>query len=208
MALLGATARHGDFPDAVYRKRADGSWLIQSLADLFDPSLPAEPALQTELVAALERHVESRQPTVVMTCAAAGGHVDHRHVLDAVSALADRHDFDLVLWEDLPYAFGKEPTPPRREVHLLPVVLPEEAWEKKYECLQAYRSQLRMLWGDGDWRTEFDSHARLRGDGLPVEALWTEVVPADSAGESPGLTPVNKRRRRRARSDARAFRRR
>jgi LmbE family N-acetylglucosaminyl deacetylase len=203
MALLGATASHRCFPDAVYRKRADGSWLIRSLADLFDSSLPAEPALQTELVADLERLVQRRQPTVVMTCAAMGGHVDHRHVLDAVSSLAGRHDFELVLWEDLPYAFDKEPAPPRPEVHLLPVVLPEEAWETKYECLEAYRSQLRMLWGEGDWRTQFESHARARGHGFPVEALWDAASFAKSAGRSPSLPSTRMPRVRRAAADPR-----
>ncbi len=194
MALLGAKARHGRFADAVYRKRSDGSWLIQSLTDLFAPSLPPEPALQTELVADLERHVQRQQPTVVMTCAAMGGHVDHRHVLDAVSTLAHRHDFDVVLWEDLPYAFGKELTPPRPNVHWLPVALPEEAWDKKYQCMHAYRSQLRMFWGDCDWRSEFDSHARARGDDVRVEALWVAAVPSDDGPSLPsGTTPRVKR---------------
>jgi LmbE family N-acetylglucosaminyl deacetylase len=196
MALLGATAQHGRFPDAVYRKRTDGSWLIQSLTDLFEPSLPPEPALETELVADLELHVQRQQPTLVMTCAAAGGHVDHRYVRDGVLVVASRHDFDLVLWEDLPYAFDKEPTPPSPELHLLPVALPKEAWAKKYACLQAYRSQLRMLWGAGDWRREFESHARARGDGGRVEALWV-ALPGDSADDRVGTAPAELRRRAR-----------
>jgi hypothetical protein len=105
-----------------------------------------------------------------VTCAAVGGHVDHRltraAVRNAVSATMTR----TLLWEDLPYAINRPPattTPP-----LIWTTSPE-AWQRKWRAIACYPTQVRMLWpADTDWAGELFTHAKTRGDGTPTELMF------------------------------------
>lgn len=108
----------------------------------------------------------------MLTCAAIGGHVDHRLTREAVTAATSRAGAPMLLWEDLPHAMRRPDDAIHgrpRPHHPTPV-----AWERKWAAIPCYRSQIAMLWPNGaDWRSELSAHAVIRGGGFrPAEMLW------------------------------------
>lgn len=156
LALLGARAVHWDFLDAIYRRRGDG-WLIEQLGSHLDAATVFEPELTDEIAAALRALVRSLRPSAVWTCAAIGDHVDHRAVLAASRAAGAAEDVALHLWEDLPYAIGR----PAPSIGATLVAQPADL-ASKLDAIACYGSQLRMLFGEADWRMQLTEHARAR----------------------------------------------
>lgn len=168
---LGVTAHHHGFLDAIYRRSPVGGWLCHDARSVFG-ELPVEPELRRELTAAVARLLSAHQPALVLTCAAIGGHVDHRLTREAVEAAASRTRTRLLLWEDLPHVMRR----PDETVHGRPKPHhpTSTAWDRKWAAIPCYRSQLPMLWRDGrDWRSELAAYAVNRGGGFrPAEMLW------------------------------------
>jgi LmbE family N-acetylglucosaminyl deacetylase len=186
MARLGVRARHGDFPDVIYRRYPDGSWLV---GDDGNPGREPEERLAARVRRWLREAIALLQPGSLLTCAAVGDHVDHRLTRD-VALLAGREAGIAVrLWEDLPYAIWHDPLsagPPdagRPGVTIPPgavrtvEVSGDEAWRAKYEAVAAYASQLRMLWPTGNFCADLDAHATKRAAGHCLagrgEVFWT-----------------------------------
>lgn len=175
-AELGTIARHGRFPDSIYRTRPDGSWLVGN--DPTDEPDGDEPELHRSVVAAIGLLISELRPKVVLTCAALGGHVDHVRTRDAVlDAVSHQPGVRLQLWEDLPYGLwagpGGQPSAlPHDAVPGEPfaVEVAEEAREAKYRAIACYRSQHRMLWDDDpDYRARLGRHDAANGGG---ERFW------------------------------------
>jgi LmbE family N-acetylglucosaminyl deacetylase len=166
LAAVSAEALHLGFLDAVYRRHGDG-WLCGSHDSMMSNDLPAEPALAEEIERALRRVIAELSPLRILTCAAIGGHVDHRITRTAaLSAVASRQAF---LWEDLPYAFD---LPPRRAVvNSLPA--PSKAHMlAKLTAIGCYGSQLHMLWPGQDWESLLIEQAAVREPSGCFEAIW------------------------------------
>jgi LmbE family N-acetylglucosaminyl deacetylase len=170
VAELGASSRSADFLDSIYRLRADGSWLCGSGQDMFALDLSPEPALRSDLIEFVDRTCELLDPDVLLTCAAVGGHVDHRHTRTAVQAVARRRHVKTFLWEDLPYAIGVPRCEPGTGLRRVECPVGRDDWSAKVKGVSAYASQLRMLWPDSDWRADLERHA-ISGI-QPVEVLW------------------------------------
>lgn len=169
--MLGVTPHHHPLLDAIYRRRPTGGWLCTDTRSAF-AALPDEPALRTRLTDTITELLTVKRPSLVLTCAAVGGHVDHRLTREAVTASATLTGLRLLLWEDLPHAMRR----PDGNVHgrPLPHHATPTAWEHKWAAIARYQSQVRMLWPNGrDWRSELAAHGVTRGGGFrPAEMLW------------------------------------
>lgn len=171
VAAIGATHRHLPFLDALYRRRGD-DWLCTWLGAHFDPNLPAEPELAAEVTDGLRALLDDLRPAAVWTCAAIGGHVDHRLTLTTATAACQAHGVDLSVWEDLPYAIGQPATVSAGQV--TPVPIGPSELDQKLAGVACYQSQLDVLFPDEpDWRSAFDGHTRARvASHGAAELLW------------------------------------
>lgn len=174
LAILGARARHAGFLDAIYRTGPDGDWLCRPGRDMFVPEPTAEPELSAALLGHLEQVAAEQRPKLVLTCAAVGGHLDHRLARDAAVRVGRTLGVTTLLWEDLPYAVGRRTGPaPGRPV---PWSVDRASWLDKCMAIAQYRSQLGMLWPDGGWQRELQAHA-LSWDGEHrVELFWARPI--------------------------------
>ena len=168
--LLGARPLHGTFLDALYR-RVGSDWLCTWLGEHLQPELAHEPELERAVSDEIGDLIGELRPDLVWTCAALGHHVDHRLVRAAATSACARTATELALWEDLPYALGAE-AGSLEHVHRR-VELAGDL-DAKLLALGAYRSQLRMLFGDSrDWRGALRDHARRRRSEHQVtELIW------------------------------------
>lgn len=140
--ILGVSARHFDFLDAIYRRGADGEPLYPQ--DISVEPLPADAGLPAEMAEALAMRL---LPDDILVCQLAiGGHVDHLLVRAAAEQLGRPLWYDA----DIPYLLNhpeelapltaglEETVEPVAEGALGP-------WEK---AIRAYDSQLSTVFDD------------------------------------------------------------
>lgn len=140
--ILGASVVHFDFPDAVYRRSAEGEWLYPQ-----DVSVTPHPG-DASLPAAIADTVALRLlPDDILVCQLAiGGHVDHLLARAAADLLGRPLWYDA----DLPYLFNHPDDLEPHTAAMSAVVNPvsEEglaAWER---AILAYTSQLSTVFED------------------------------------------------------------
>lgn len=185
--FVGASVVFVNLPDAVFRG-------YEGDAGLMGLPRPDDPPPTDELRAALAR----LSPEALYLPLAVGGHVDHRQVRRAGTALLaepgspyrDRTRF----YEDFPYALttGFERVE-RLDAEFLPslpagvTLTPEyveidEMLDRKLAGLRAYESQLgRLFGGDNPMASDVREQARRVGDtgGVgPSERYWRVTIPA------------------------------
>lgn len=163
LAHLGVALRHEDFHDAVYRRSPSGDWLIGAGDSLVDAA--AEPELHRTLVAHVGELIRLSGADKVLTCAAIGGHIDHRHARDAVLA-ATGPGVAVELWEDLPYGAWSGAPPPSTGTTLGPPAARPAgpaSWSAKWKAVECYASQLELLSSGGDVRRLLDVRAQVLG---------------------------------------------
>ena len=191
LACLGLHHRHENFPDAIYRRLPDGSWLVTRERPPWYSEERAEPGLSAALTAAVRAAIEAIAPQLVLTGAGIGNHADHVLTRDAVLAAVGGTEISLDLWEDLPYGLTSRRIPPPPGAVPVGARLTENAtesiWALKYQAIDCYASQQSMLWGDRDFRRDLRRHeAALAGRGPQgrAEAFWrVGRVPASPAGQ-------------------------
>ena len=179
-ATLGATSDNLPFLDAIYR--ADH---YASDASLFGNPVPAEANLPAWVVSAMTLDGPPDPRVRVYAPLAVGGHVDHRHGFAVGAALA-RAGWDVLFYEDLPYALRDGALETRRTA-LGDALAPEPAavvdvaatWDAKLAAILAYRSQLEAVFryaDAGSSPAEIDAvmsaYARRVGAGAPAERFW------------------------------------
>ncbi|MER6668108.1 PIG-L family deacetylase [Amycolatopsis japonica] len=192
---LGVEHLHGRFLDTIYRKLPDGGWLadhveggqklaINEKAPDRDQDLVAE--IKDEIKALIEEH----EPTLLVTCAAVGGHPDHETARDAALLAAHETNVPARLWEDLPYAVFRPGAVELPQGFRLgsPEFTPveDEARARKFRSVEYYPSQLAMLNGrDKNLFERLETHARKTApDGGYGETTWP-VVTADESTAAP-----------------------
>lgn len=174
MSILGASPHYLHYLDAIYRRNPDGEWLCQHRRQMFELPVAREQSLVTDVAVSLAELAARVQPDLVLTCAGFGNHIDHAVARKAAELWAAREGVQLLIWEDLPYAFSQKPgiSWPGRPIPSMP---PSEAWQRKWDAIRAYPSQISMLWpSEQTWQDKFAWHARKLGRGRPAELLWAK----------------------------------
>lgn len=171
----------GPFLDAIYRRDAQGGWVIDD-ENPMDHHADDEEDLVAEITAELVRVIGECAADRVVTCAAVGNHVDHRRTRDSVLAAVARTGSPLLFWDDFPYLAwpGADFLPPAPAgVHVSErraVVVDDEDWAVKLRAVGAYASQIAMLESGGQTMSEqYAADRKNRGEGLGVDG-WFETV--------------------------------
>ncbi|MER5987549.1 PIG-L family deacetylase [Streptomyces sp. NPDC001787] len=183
---LGVDHRHGRFLEAIYRKSPDGQWLADNVPGrqkvaISRQSPQGDSDLFSAVKADIETVVDECTPTLIVTCAAANGHIDNEIARDAALFVAREQRIPVRLWEDLPHAiFGLGPVELPRGFRLGPPdfsSVKTEARARKFEALKRYPSQMSMLNGpEKDLFAQLEKHARENSPhGGYGEKTW-EVV--------------------------------
>ena len=111
---MGARPLYYDLPDCIYRRLADGSFLVNGEDDLWQPLHPQEAETAAALTGWLKANLAPGDQLVSpMTL---GSHVDHhlvRAAAEAVFTSAGAPDCQLAYYADYPYAV-REPDALRR----------------------------------------------------------------------------------------------
>jgi LmbE family N-acetylglucosaminyl deacetylase len=183
---LGAEAVHGDFLDAIYRTDPVGRWIVGAGSVPTEHVASDEAELTSRLCEAVRALIVSLEPSLLLTCASVGDHVDHIHTCDAVRAAAAATGVGLRLWTDLPYARVlarslPEPLQARIGAHSpQPYPLSDHAWQAKLHAVGEYASQHAMFWpGVTDIDHVMHEQAATLGSAFgcagPCEVLWAPV---------------------------------
>lgn len=169
VAEIGADPLHLPFLDAIYR-RSRGRWLCDRPGALFAATGPYEPQLWSDVGDRLAGLLDDLDPAVVLTCAAVGGHVDHRLVRSVTRAVCSARRTPLLLWEDLPYGLDSQPG---GEPVSLGLALSSAHIERKLRAIAHYPSQLGVLGGGATpWPQRLIHHHRQREARGAAELLW------------------------------------
>ena len=137
-AILGATTRHFDFLDCVYRQGSNGEWLYSEIA------VPPH-AEDAELPSQIAEAISARfNPDDVLVCQlAVGSHVDHVLVRQAAELLGKPLRYDI----DVPYIFYKpeelEPKSAGMKESVHPIT--ESGLKSWQEAVLEYKSQISTL---------------------------------------------------------------
>jgi LmbE family N-acetylglucosaminyl deacetylase len=155
LRLLGATAHHLDYPDAVYRASANGEWLYNREQTLWEEVHPDDPLGKNGLIL-LAEHVADLIPQAVAPIVYAplglGHHVDHQ-IVHAVARQLLSGATRMAFYEDYPY--GEKPgaleaallAAGAQEWRVEIVALDAADITAKIAALAYYRTQLDGLFG-------------------------------------------------------------
>lgn len=137
-AHVGATVRHFDFLDCIYRRAPDGEWLY---SDITTPPRPEDAGIPAQIAGTISAHL---QPDDVLVCQlSVGSHVDHVLVRQGAELQGHSLRYDI----DVPYIFYKpeeldsKSTGMKRSV----ISITSEGLQTWKEAVLAYKSQLPVL---------------------------------------------------------------
>lgn len=166
---LGSSVRRQPFDwlDAIYRDSR-----YKSDDELFGPLLEGEDDLSEEI--ALRIAAIGKGPIYVPL--AVGNHVDHQLAFAAGKKLA-QVGRTVYAYADMPYALNRRTLTARLGLlGALPsftVTISEDDFERKWEAIQCYPSQLRMLFRDMPQpRQRFRQFMSEAGNGSLAERFW------------------------------------
>ena len=136
--ILGATTRHFDFLDCVYRRDSNGEWLY---SEIFVPPHEADEGLPSQIAESISTRLH---PDDVLVCQlAVGSHVDHVLVRQAAELLGKPLRYDI----DVPYIFYKPQELAPKSAGMKESVHPvtETGLKSWKEAVLEYRSQIPTL---------------------------------------------------------------
>jgi len=178
-ARIGATVRHLDFFDAIYRSDPNKDGIrYPSIESLYNSPSRLDDSLLLELGECLRAMFIELVPRAVYSPAAVGSHVDHVLAKRSVHlALADIEEMiqkpDLYLYEDLPYSARSGSLVEFPNLLSSTPTLSRDAKRRKVEAIKEYRSQLDMLWPSGRIDEELTRHSnRLAPEVAYTERFW------------------------------------
>jgi LmbE family N-acetylglucosaminyl deacetylase len=165
-ARLGVPLAYGDALEAPYRRDPHGQWLYADLPAIFGTRHPADEALLTQLLDTIRGHIPPRQTRLYVPLGI-GQHVDHL-LLCEVGQVLQRQGYDVMWYEDFPYALQKAAYQHRLAAlaHLQATIvsLSEAALLAKIEAFSYYRSQIPMLFTSyANMPVEFIAYAKAVG---------------------------------------------
>jgi LmbE family N-acetylglucosaminyl deacetylase len=137
-AVVGATVRHFDFLDCIYRRKPNGEWLYSEISI---PPYPEDEGLPQQIANAIFPHLEPDD--VLVAQLSVGSHVDHVLVRQAAELLGRPLLYDI----DVPYIFYKPQEFAPKSAGMTEATYPiTEAglgiWQ---EAILEYKSQLPVL---------------------------------------------------------------
>ena len=137
-AILGASVRHFDFLDCIYRRGADGEWLY---SDVFTTPHPEDAQIPGQIAAKINAHLQTDD---VLVCQlSVGSHVDHVLVRQGAELLERPLRYDI----DVPYIFYKpeELSPKSTGMEESIHAVSEAGLTSWKEAVLEYKSQLPVL---------------------------------------------------------------
>ena len=166
---LGATTRHFDIPDCVYRRLPGGEPVVTEDQGMFAPIHPQEIYLVDQVYRLLKSSLPGEARLVCpMTV---GGHMDHLIVRAAAERLGPR----LLYYADYPYA-AQHPQELATAVvsfardYSLPVSAAGlQAWQ---DSVAAYHSQISTFWAG---RTKLDGEVKAYWQDGMGSFLWQRI---------------------------------
>lgn len=178
LAICGASAHYGTFPDCIYRQSADGTALYPTEESLSGPVHPSDPVRHASI---FPDSLLTQQPVIVAPLAV-GQHVDHVLIRDHALTLKRNHpDIVLFFYTDFPYSRDADAIQQARaalsvslEPHLIP--LTQSDIDAKIQAMTAYRTQISTFWQD-EQHLAHDVRQRFQqSDGSYAERLW-RIIP-------------------------------
>lgn len=144
-AHLGATPRHFDIPDCIYRRDPfSGEPLIQKNEDLFQPLPAVEQPLVEEVRQLLVHHLPPRARLVVPLTM--GGHIDHHLVRQAAETL----NRPLWFYADFPYVVQSQNDKEEwidTEWEALEQTISDKSLDRWQKAVAEHESQISTFWG-------------------------------------------------------------
>jgi LmbE family N-acetylglucosaminyl deacetylase len=156
--ILGATARHFDFLDCIYRRGSDGTWLY---SNIYAPPHEDDADLPARIAAEIAPRL---QPDDVLVCQlAVGSHVDHVLVRRAAELLRR----PLLYVADIPYLQNNpaDLAPKSAGMQEKVYAVSEAGLRSWQEAVLAYTSQISTL------GSALDTPEKVRSF---LEAYWQE----------------------------------
>jgi LmbE family N-acetylglucosaminyl deacetylase len=185
--VVGASAVHLPFVEAVYRRRSDGRFLYP--APLQGSIHPSDRALVERIAKELKRLL--RPGDRIVAPLAIAGHADHIVTREAVHAVTDK---DLVYYAEIPYLEARQDKVARLTASMwrLRFLPAAESLERWLSGTRRYKSQLAMLRGESGTIEEIIE--RYAGNGMvmlftPTEQLARSVGMHEAFAMSPPAEP-------------------
>ncbi len=173
LGLVGARTKRLGLPEALYRKRGDGTPTYHAEAEIFEVGVKSEQEALVVVDKSIGDEIATIRPDMVLAPLGVGGHIDHL----LVSSAARRLRGAVLNYEEVPYVLSSHRPVGHDSVGTDEPCLHSctpHGWSAKISAIQCYASQLPVLWpGPGSWQDELTSYARFIGDGEPVERLWS-----------------------------------
>jgi len=185
MNVLGADHVLLDFPDCIYRgQSANGPWFYNNNQELFGKIHPKDSGLVERIVASLTGQAGVTENSTIYAPLTVGHHVDHQLVHAAAWQLHSR-GYGVIFYEDYPYvdtaAYGNATLDDtlawlkqqRKPVEPMLQFFSEHNLKAKIKSINAYASQIEMLFGDQSKMSEaVQRYAYQIGQGQPAERFW------------------------------------
>lgn len=157
LAILGALVRQGDYLDAIYRQDSQGSrWLYTTMDELLGQPDPADEPLVKELARVFTTLAPASDQCTLYAPLAVGNHVDHQLVRRAAMMLTG-HGYRVRFYEDFPYVTHDPAAleaalsmPDRSRWQAEVILLSEASLQRRLRAIQAYRSQLAVIFDRSD----------------------------------------------------------
>ncbi len=114
LAVVGARTKRLGFPEALYRKRGDGSPTYCAEAEIFEAGEESEKDTLAAVEKAIGDEIAAIRPDMVLAPLGVGAHIDHL----LVSSAARRFSCDVLNYEEVPYVLsehrqiGRDPVAP------------------------------------------------------------------------------------------------
>jgi LmbE family N-acetylglucosaminyl deacetylase len=195
MKILGVDEYRLTLLDCIYRgKPAAGVWYYNSDSDLFGDIHPDDLSLTDQIAQAVAKLTPDPNSPLIYAPLTVGHHVDHQLAHTAAWKLYDQ-GYRLVFYEDYPYVDPNYPftrhgagnkydlaaalaTP--RPAKLKPELryLSEENLQAKIDSIQAYATQLNILFGGAAAMERYVREYALHvGAGRLAERVWLPISP-------------------------------
>jgi len=139
--VLGATNKHFDYLDCIYRMDEQGKPIIRKEEDLYQDISTSQFPLVKEISNLIQSKITLDD--VLVAPLTIGNHIDHQVIYHAVMNFSE----NLMFYEDFPYVINTENHHTHfqnlKSVHFN---LSEENIKKWYESIAAYKSQISTFW--------------------------------------------------------------